>query len=459
MAEQFDVIVVGAGSAGVCSAAELTLQGAKTLLVAESKEVGYQFRPVFLGGGAARAIVQSPSRNLWGEGGYWLNLARKLNIPLRYVVTCFGISVTIEGSGEITDFPNCPTAASITDLYASLSPVPLGASRDCLERVLHAGLMIPPTELASMQQVPLVEWLEKEGADELTTALCLVIGANYTYLNTQQAAEHMSVFGLFGPMRSYLGGDAQLCTIEPDCREGLWIPMARAIEERGSTVWRGSRVAEITVRNGVASGVILQDGREATAPVIASTLGSGRMKSVLDPLPPEAERVIAFEEATIGDLKEYTTFALTERVVDSHPGMLIATVRADGSFVQVDWNLTSLGKWCSPPGTNLIASEVVRSEAEVEAMGGESALHAEMQKIAETTYPGYLDSMTDFAALRHPQLVTAFLTGPKLPRQSPSVDGLWYVGENSQPVDGCYTDGASSAGVLGARAIARTVKS
>jgi pyruvate/2-oxoglutarate dehydrogenase complex dihydrolipoamide dehydrogenase (E3) component len=39
----FDVIVLGAGSAGIRSAAELTLQGAKVLLVAESKEVGYQF--------------------------------------------------------------------------------------------------------------------------------------------------------------------------------------------------------------------------------------------------------------------------------------------------------------------------------------------------------------------------------------------------------------------------------
>jgi hypothetical protein len=150
--------------------------------------------------------------------------------------------------------------------------------------------------------------------------------------------------------------------------------------------------------------------------------------------------------------------AVTTDVVDHHPGRLICSVREDGSFEQVDWSLSSLAPWSTPPGTQIIASELVRSQDEVEAMGGVAALHERMKKTCDVNYPGYLDSIVTFESLDHPQLCSAFLTGPKLPRRSRALDSLWHVGENSQPVEGCYVEGASSAGVLGARAIAEAMR-
>ncbi|HEX3610926.1 MAG TPA: NAD(P)-binding protein [Sporichthyaceae bacterium] len=452
----FDAIVVGGGAAGVCCAAELVRLGAKPLLVSESKEVGYLFRSLMIGEDT-RAVVHHPTRNLHGSGGYWYTLCRQLDVPVKAHSNFTGLAFTVEGSGLVKDLSMCPSAAALTDVIATLSPVPLGDSRGNLQKALHAGLAMSPQELAGLHHVGLVEWLHGIGTDELTTGVLLSLGAALTYLEIAQAVEHLSVFGLFGPLRGYLCGEAHLCTIEPDAREGLLIPLAREIENRGGTVWRGGRVAEVIVQGGSAVGVVMQDGTEARAPMVALATGTRRIGSLLNPVPPEVERVSVFE-GKLGDLGEYTTYAVTEGLSDAHPGRVIVTVRADGSQAQVDWNLSSVAPWCSGPGQQVIGSEVIRSRSQVEALGGEPVLHAEMQAVTENIYPGFRDSIVDFGSMQHPLLVTTFLTGPKLPRRSDSIEGLWFVGEESTPVDGIYTEGAASAGVLGARAMRDTVQ-
>src|SRR5581483_5963990 len=281
--------------------------------------------------------------------------------------------------GVITEIPECASAAALAELLAEMSPVPLGSSRGCLERVLFAGMSIPPAQLSSMRQVRLVDWLAEQGADEVTAAIFVALGCNLTYLDAAMAAEHLSVFGLFAPVRSFFCSEAQTCSIRPDPRNGLFIPLAQAIEQRGNSVWRGSRVAEIVVRHGVATGVALGDGREATAPVVASTFGSSRLSDVLDPLPDEVRQVSKYEEE-LGGLSEYTFYALTEHAKDPAPYRWIVTLGEDGSFVQADWNTAALAPWCVPEGMQLIGSEVVLSEAAVEAIGGPAVLHEEMKR-------------------------------------------------------------------------------
>lgn len=451
MRDEFDVIVLGAGSAGISAAAELTLRGVRTLLIAESKEVAYHFRSPRVGDYDVPTMY--PARNLHGEGGYWLGLARAYNIPLRYIPAYVAYCSTVEGSGKFTDIPVCPTASGLTNLVESMAPVPLGAGRADLERVMEAAMAIPRDRLNAMREKPLMEWLDEQGADEITTAIFLALGCNLTYLDTTMAAEHLSVFGGVGVIRDFVGGHATAYSIEPDARLGLWIPLARAVERRGCTVWRDSRVAEITVTNGRATGVALTDGREAAAPILASTFGTRRLAAVLDELPDEVARVAAYEEQ-VGGLSEFTLFGVSEKAVDRLPYRFIVTVGEDGSFVQIDWNPVTMAPWCAPHGTVIVASEVVAPEAEVEAMGGEAVLHERMRRRAEANYPGYNDSIVAAAALKHPTFTTGWCIGPKLPQRSTAVAGLWHVGENSAVVDGFFVEGSTSAGVLGARAIA-----
>src|SRR2546423_12905475 len=103
----FDVIVVGAGMAGLACAGELVLRGAKPLLVCETEEVASTFRPCMVG--KNHGLLQHPVWSVAWGGGYWYPLARELNIPLR-LHPSLPFQATIHGSGEIFDIPFLPTA-------------------------------------------------------------------------------------------------------------------------------------------------------------------------------------------------------------------------------------------------------------------------------------------------------------------------------------------------------------
>jgi glycine/D-amino acid oxidase-like deaminating enzyme len=448
---EFDVIVVGAGSAGICCAGELVLQGLRPLLIAESKEVAYQFHAVSMEG--ARTGPQFPTRNLYGEGGWWYSLARRLNVPVRVHRNQACVAVTVLGSGVVEHVPQAVSAADLADAIATLAPIPLGASRQNLEHVLHLGFTTPPDQLAGLHDVSFSEWLDKAGADELVKAILLSLGATMNYCDVARATELLSVYGFFAPVLAYLCGFAEMYSIEPDAREGLFVPLARAFEGRGGIVWRGQRAHRALVENGTAVGVVMADGTEARAPIVAMATNAERIAMLLDPLPEEVQAVTNFGRS-LGDLMEYTTFTLVDRVFYQPPQQIIFTTSETGSMLQGDWHVSSLAPWVSRPGTDLIGSELVRSRALVEAEGGIEALHSGMRDITESLYPGFKDAILSSTSTEHPQFVTPFLTGPKLPRRSPSVPGLWFVGEGSFPVDGCFVDGAASAGVLGARSIA-----
>ncbi len=454
---EFDVIVVGAGAAGVCCAGELVLRGVRPLLIAEASEVGYQFRPKELENG--RAIAQYPSRNLYGDGGWWYSLAQRLNVPINIHRNQAGFAGTVLGSGVVEDIPSIVAAVELADIIARRSTEPLGSSRAVLDRVLHRALTMPADELAGLHDVSLAEWLEKEGADDLTMRLCLGFATSSSWLEPDQAEQYLSVFGVFARLRSYFCGHHEMCTVAPDPRSGLFVPLARAIEQRGGTVWRSRRVRQVLTSGNSAIGAVLDDGTEARAPIVALAAGTSRLASLFpDGTPPEIEAVVSFEQS-LGDYLEYISFAVVDRTFYRPPQQFVFTSTEAGERLQVDWSVSSLVPWATLPGWEIIATEVVRSSSAVAAGGGTEALHARMREVTDCLYPGFQDAIVEYATDQHPQFITPLLTGPKLPRQSPCLRGLWFVGEGSTPVDGVYTEGAASAGILGARSIAQQLAS
>ena len=66
--------------------------------------------------------------------------------------------------------------------------------------------------------------------------------------------------------------------------------------------------------------------------------------------------------------------------------------------------------------------------------------------------PHYLESVEKVKTIIHmSEHWLDYTTGPKLPRRSPSVAGLWYVGQGAGPISGFWTEAAAGAGVLRAR--------
>ena len=91
--------------------------------------------------------------------------------------------------------------------------------------------------------------------------------------------------------------------------------------------------------------------------------------------------------------------------------------------------------------------------AQVAEAGGKEAVYKNMAELAEEMHPGYQAAIIDKVDQTHPSWAMHLFTGPKLPRRSPSVDGLWYVGDGSEPYCGIGMEASASAGILGARGI------
>ena len=450
--DEFDVIVVGAGMAGLCCAGELVLHGLRPLLVCESKEVGALYRPTWIGNN--RGFMHQPTRQVSWGGGWWFQMARKLNIGVRMVPSYRDVRVMIRGSGVARDIMTVVSAAGMAGTIAQLFPIPIDdATRIEIERVFDAGLRIPHEELVKMGHVPLGEWLEDQKADPLTTMMFVGLGAGLAELSAETALSQMSVLGCLGSIRSYMCGEADIWAIFPDAREGLAMPIAREIERRGGAVSRGKRVAKVLTDGGRAGAVVFEDGTEASAPYVAIATGNPRIKSLFDPLPPEVHEVIAAEDA-LPQLTAYETLTLLDKPVDTDPYKFMLMANPDGSAAQATWSLQAVAPWTTEPGKFLMISEQTVSDERITEAGGDDAIYAEILELSEEMHPGFKDAVVEVANVRHPSWMAPFLITPKLSRTIESVENLWFVGEGSEPIGGIYVESSASAGILRARGIA-----
>jgi hypothetical protein len=113
--------------------------------------------------------------------------------------------------------------------------------------------------------------------------------------------------------------------------------------------------------------------------------------------------------------------------------------------------------WTTAPGKQFITSGLVLRPDEVVALGGDGAVFDRLHGLLEDCYPGYKEASGASENLTHGVGHLWFgncTVGPKLSRTIESVDGLWFVGEGSEPTLGTYMEASTSAGILGARQMA-----
>lgn len=448
--DTYDAIVVGAGLAGLSCAGELVLRGARPLLICETDEVGYLYRSDWVGNN--RCLMQFGTRHVaWARGGWWFNLVRDLNLPIKLYPSFNGFQVTLRGSGEMHHLSMCVSPANLTDLIMTVMPIPDEKLRDELERVVAAALAIPHETLLSMHRVTMAEWLEDQKADDIVKMIMTVLTAAILEFPLP-LAQHVSIPGMLGILRTYVCGEGDSVVIYPDAREGLCIPIAKAIEQRGGTVWRGRRVAKVVTESGCAGRVVMEDGSEVRAPMVALAYSNGRVASLLDARLPEVDAALAFE-AQLDGLQAFETFALLDRPVDKNPLSQQFLIDGDGSGKLVSWSVQEVAPWTVEPGKYLLVSECFLTKEQVQEAGGPEGVYIAQADLTEELHPGYKDAVLDKIRATHPSWALHCTAGPKLPRKSPSIDGLWFVGDGSEPVNGLAMEMAASAGVLGARSM------
>jgi FAD binding domain len=448
----FDAIVVGAGLAGLCCAGELVLHGKRPLLVCETREVGAVFAVKRFSDGST-AFLQHITWQLGWGGGWWYNLARSLNVPVR-LYPGLEFEVKLKGSDTTIPTPVCVSAAALSDVLASAFPA---VDRGDLDRVLGAALSIPPETLLKMQDVALSDWLGEQDADAMTTNLVLALSGVCNDLTIDQSRGLLSVFGGIGIFRLLLCGEGTLPIVYPTIRDGLCIPLAQAIERRGGGVWRGRKLAGVIIDEGRATGVRFEDGTEVTAPHVAIATGNPRIPALLDPLPPEIQAPLEYSAGC--DLQDFNVFYLLRRRLVENDRMVTSVFDPTTfSVLQHDLCISGLAPWTTQPGKQIMVTHFAVPPEEVTAAGGEEAIYARMQERSDQAIPGLLDAAEEILTQSHRHhWLEPVSVGPKLPRCSSSVDGLWFVGDGSTPCAGIWTEAAASCGVLGAREIVQSL--
>jgi hypothetical protein len=443
---QYNAIVVGGGIAGVACAAEMTLLGMRPLLVCETKEVGSTLRSCWVG--SNRGIQQHPEFQVGWGGGWWYKLVRRMDIPVK-LHPSHPLTATVVGDWTELDIPILPSASGITDLICAMQPA-MEEIRAPLHRLIHQGLMIPYEELCDMTQVSMEEWLLEQGAEGAMVSLVLSLITNLLAVPIDDAKE-LSVFGGWGGLRTMVCGEGMLVVPDPDPREGLCVPIAHAVERYGGEIWRGRKVANVVTDGGRATGIVMEDGTEASAPAVAIATGNPRIPAILDPLPPEVAEAVAYSQRFVAK-EDLNVYSVLEREVVKRDRLWIV-MDTDGSNLQWSWPIHSY-PWTTTPGKNLTAAIRTLPPGSFDSQGGIESVVTKMNEVDEHLWPGFIDAIEDYGVLQHKHHWSApQMCGPKMPRVCESVPGLYFVGDGSIPIGGFFVESAASAGMMGAHAI------
>lgn len=431
------------------------LQGQRPLLICETAEVGALFRLKTLGDNN-RFFMQFATWQLGWGGGWWYQMARRLNVPLK-IHQGLSWSMTFRGSGNIVPLALPGSASGFVEILADTFGVPIdGATREQIERIMHEALCMPYEELYEMNRVPLADWLAERDADEFVTMLFLTFCGFPNDMTPEMARQHCSVFGGLATLRIMFCNEGLLPVVYPNPREGICIPMAKEIERHGGEVWRGKKVDKVLIDGGRVTGVAFQDGTEVRGSSVAIATGNGRIPALLDSLPQELVEPLAYTDSIA--LYDFNTYFLLDRSFIQPTNRAIASFDlATMSVHHWVWPLTGVAPWTTEPGKQLAGTHVCYTAEGVAAQGGHDAIYAALLERSEELLPGFTATVEDSVNYMSSPTGTAWLApvtaGPKIPRTVDSVEGLWFVGDGSEPCRGIWSEAAASCGILGARAM------
>lgn len=446
---EFDVVVVGAGAAGVCCAGEFVALGLRPLLICETPDVGWALRSVEVDGNLG--FVQHPTWQIGWNGGWWSGLARRLNVPVQFHLPA-PLQLMMREDRSLIPFYTCSSAAAIADVFANLAPMPLDDLRPELERVLSEILSLSWEEMQLLQTKPLSEWLEEHDCDFMLQMMLAVLFANVTETTPDVAIEYLSAYGAFAMLRGLVCSEAPTVATVPDVRDGLLIPLAKAVEAGGGEIRRRAKVQEVTIENGRVTGLLLQSGEHIAADNVVLATGTRRVPDLLPNPPAEVSAAVEFS-GSMGRQDICTYTVLDEPVIDIHN--LTMLTDADGNNLAFLFPMHAIAPWGTQPGEQMLVAQAFYPYDEWDAMGGKEGVAKHLLALQDEMFPGFAKAARRTEILTHRHYWLDTLThGPKLPGRCESIDGLWFAGDGSAPIVGIGVDGAAGAGISRARQVA-----
>ena len=296
---QFDVIVIGAGAGGLCTAARLAHQGYRTLVVERLAKVGGRASTDDIEGfkvnnGAIVIEVGGITQQTCEEVGAPFDI-REPQPPILYRIAGKDVDVTGGGWGFLL--------GKLTRQGAKLVKG-IGAARN------DSGL--PEDELSTAEWVS--KYTKNEGVHGIFRNMCasvFAVGSEdlparvfLTYFTRKSA------FKRFG--------------FHPEGTIGLWKALAGAIERDGGEIWLSTPVTKILTEGDKATGIeVLRDGQTVRidAQVVVSDVGPAATVALIgaENVPPDYQDLVKAGDRPTSMIS--VNFASRERLIEA-PGML-----------------------------------------------------------------------------------------------------------------------------------------
>ena len=329
----FDAVVIGAGAGGLFTAARLSQQGFRTLVVERLDKVGGRASTDDIDGfkvnnGAIVIELGGITEQTCAEVGAAFDI-REPNPPILYRIAGKDVDVTGGGWGFLL--------SKLTRQGAKLVKG-IGAARN------DSGL--PEDEISTAEWVS--KYTKNEGVHGIFRNMCasiFAVGSEdlparvfLTYFTRKSA------FKRFG--------------FHPEGTIGLWRSLAAAIESHGGEVWLSTPVKKILSEGDTVTGVdVLRNSERVTinAPIVVSDVGPAATVSLLGEENVPADYQDQVKKADRPTAMISVNFASRERLIDV-PGMLSFAKSKRLAYIA---NFTDLCPEMAPEGWNLYVGTAV----------------------------------------------------------------------------------------------------
>jgi phytoene desaturase len=329
----FDAVVIGAGAGGLFTAARLSQQGFRTLVVERLDKVGGRASTDDIDGfkvnnGAIVIELGGITEQTCAEVGAAFDI-REPNPPILYRIAGKDVDVTGGGWGFLLSKLSRQGAKLVKGI---------GAARN------DSGL--PEDEISTAEWVS--KYTKNEGVHGIFRNMCasiFAVGSEdlparvfLTYFTRKSA------FKRFG--------------FHPEGTIGLWRSLAAAIESHGGEVWLSTPVKKILSEGATVTGIeVLRNGERVTinAPIVVSDVGPAATVSLLgeENVPTDYQDQVKKADRPTAMIS--VNFASRERLIDV-PGMLSFAKSRRLAYIA---NFTDLCPEMAPEGWNLYVGTAV----------------------------------------------------------------------------------------------------
>lgn len=358
--EQFDVIIVGSGLAGLTAALELSGQGKSVIVLEKSKVIGGRTSSWDDDG----MLVES---GLHRHIGYYKALPKvlkKAGVDIDDIVQWEEqIDIRIKGSKEEKSFGISPVFGPIEMIKGVIGNNDILPPGDKLALVpfFTNGFLQYTQNPDDLDQYSVREFAEKHNiSEEALHNLLIPLSTGVFFLPPERYSAKV-FFGLFLPgvsrfyklrIGSYLGGMTEI----------LANPIARQITKNNGVIRTDAPVKNLVMHQDTVTGVQLEDGQELMAKHVIIAANLGGAKKILNshfqnnpsfenifrlPTMPAVTIQMEFEQpvlpadrTTFGPLTSLASFAEQSRTTFKHvPGRISIILTPPEKFLNMDHKL------------------------------------------------------------------------------------------------------------------------